>query len=424
MKYLVASDSPKSPTGMAWQMRYLAKYLLNRGEDVEYMGWQNVVSETYKEGTKDVNVHASIPISPNNDQLFGKAMYPTLFDRLKPDFLVTLGDAWMVNQIPQYKKRPFWIMYFPVDGHPLNQDMINTISRADMPVAMSKFGKALVEQTLRQPCQYIPHQIDYGRFQKASSKKKYKQARAKYFPQISEDTLLFGSIARANPRKHHMRLFRAFEIFVRENMLTPDDVRLYLHADPKDVMYHTRLNAHDYFFVEFIDTLGIEDYIIFPFDSNKDFTFSKGTSENELLERMSALDVHVNPTGGEGFGVPTLETMAMGKPQIITDYTTSRELIAHKHAMTPEPEEDPLKQRGILVPPKFMYLENSKVHKAWVDVDAFAEALATYYHDESLRKAHGNAGKSFARQFDSKRIGKEWDKVLAKIPNVEVQGDI
>jgi len=38
-------------------------------------------------------------------------------------------------------------------------------------------------------------------------------------------------------------------------------------------------------------------------------------------------DVYVNGTSGEGFGIPTIESMATGTPVIITDYTTGPEII-------------------------------------------------------------------------------------------------
>jgi glycosyltransferase involved in cell wall biosynthesis len=47
----------------------------------------------------------------------------------------------------------------------------------------------------------------------------------------------------------------------------------------------------------------------------------------ELAELDNLADLRVSATQGEGFGVLTIEAMACGTPTLITDYTTSRELL-------------------------------------------------------------------------------------------------
>ena len=418
MKFLLASDSPTSPTGFAGQMRFVAKHLIKTGNEVDYLGWQHMMNQEFVDGDVKFNVHPALSQGDqgNQEALFGRKVYPFYYQTLQPDVVLTLGDAWMVNQIPQYEQNPLWVMYFPVDGHPLNKDIEQTVAQAHIPVAMSKYGQAVCKDHGLQ-VEYIPHQIDWKRLAQYNKKKVKKANRKKYFPDLKADTVLFGSIARLNPRKHHMRLLRAFEKFVRVNKLTPDDVRLYLHLDPLDVMYHTRLNAHDYFFSEFLDTLDLQEYILFP---PSDYSFAQGVSEEELLERMSCLDVHVNSTGGEGFGVPTLEVMAMGIPNIITNYTTSEELIIHKSVYSNDKEEDYDLHRGILVPYRKLHMENSGVYKAWVDTDDFAEAMELYYEDRELRKLHGRNAFKFSKQYDTKNVNAMWTALFERIPTIEV----
>ena len=419
MKFLLASDSPTSPTGMANQMRFIAKHLAKRKHEFDYFGWQNILQHEFEDDPIKYTVYPALSTAQDQSEIFGKKKYPFMFETLKPDVLVTLGDAWMVDHIPKYEYSPLWIMYFPVDGHPLNQNIRDTVAQAHVPVAMSKFGQMVCKQA-GLDVDYIPHQINWVKLSKYGTKKKKLKMRQKYFPTLKPETMIYGSIARNNPRKHHMRLLRAFEIFVRRNKLTPDDVRLYLHLDPKDAMMHTRLNAHDYFFIEWVNTLGIEQFIIYP--DTEGYNFATGVSEQEVLERMSCIDVHVNATGGEGFGVPTVESMAMGIPQVITNYTTSEELISHKSMELNEIEEDFTKHNGILVPFEKLYLENSAVHKAWIDVDAMADAFDLYYNDKDLLVLHGKNAKVFAKQYDSKNVNKMWDALIEKIPTIEVKG--
>ena len=419
MKILVASDSPKSPTGFSGQMKAIVKALADEGHEITYMGWQNTDNEQWEHDGVSFDVVTSFNgENPGSDQIFGRLKYPEYFEKLNPDVLITLGDAWMVNNIPNFNNRPIWIMYFPIDGHPLNSDIKSTVQKADVAVAMSKYGQAVCLNENVQSF-YIPHQLDYKKLNKFAGKNIKKQLRKEMFPGL-DNVVLFGSIARANPRKHHMRLMRAFEIFVRENNLTPNDVRLYLHCDPYDAMYNTQLNAHNYFFVEFAQTLGINEYIIYP-DLEGGYNYRNGYPEERLLATMACIDVHVNATGGEGFGVPTIEIMAMGIPNIITDYTTSRELILHKDPFSTEEEKDFSKHRGMLIKPDVLYMENSGVHKAWVDVDDFAKAMELYYNDEETRKLHGKNAEEFAKKYDKHLINKKWVELIEMIPKVVIQ---
>jgi glycosyltransferase involved in cell wall biosynthesis len=415
---MVASDSPTSPTGFAGQMKAIVKALIDAGHEVFYMGWQTTENTTYTHDGVTFEVVTAFPASPSQDDMFGKNMYKTYFDERSPDVVITLGDAWMVDKLTTIVDRPLWIMYFPVDGTPLNQNIKHTVSNADIAVGMSKFAQDTCNNHGVQSF-YIPHQIDFKRLNKYANKKVKTDLRKELFPGL-DNVFLFGSIARANPRKHHMRLMRAFEIFVRETELTPDDVRLYLHCDPYDVMYNTQLNAHNYFFVEFAQTLGINDYIIYP-DLKGGYNYRNGYTEDRLLATMACIDVQVNATGGEGFGVPTLEVMAMGIPNIITDYTTSRELIAHKSAFGKDQYDDFEDVRGILVPVDMLYMENSAVNKAWVDVDDFADALKYYYENRDAIDLHGKNAIEFAKQYDKNEINKYWQHIIANIPKVVIQ---
>lgn len=416
---MVASDSPVSPTGFSGQMKAVVKALGDDGHQIFWMGWQHTSApeEHIHDGIK-FKVVPSFGQNPAQDEIFGRKTYPQYFKSHNPDVLITLGDAWMVNNIPTFNERPIWIFYFPIDGEPLNSDIHSTLLRSDVAVAMSKFGQDVCAKAGIKTF-YIPHQIDFKTLNKYADKKIKQELRKQLFPGL-EEVFLFGSIARANPRKHHMRLMRAFEIFVRENNLTPDDVRLYLHCDPYDPMYNTQLNAHNYFFVEFAETLGLTEYIIYP-DLQNGYNHRQGYSLDRLHATMACIDVHVNATGGEGFGVPTLEIMAMGIPNVITDYTTSRELIAHKGAFTREEYEDFEDMRGILVPPKLLFTENSAVNKAWVDVDKFADALKLYYEDDKLRIKHGKNAIKFAKEYDKENINKKWVELINKIPKVIIQ---
>jgi glycosyltransferase involved in cell wall biosynthesis len=409
-KGLFMSDSPKSPTGFSGQTKYVFDHVSNNMKhETDWLGWQTVEKgEMFESGDKP---REALPVLHEKD-MFGKEALEQYINEGNYDYLWTLGDAWLVNHVPQKKFRPFWMMYYPVDGAPLNQDISSTLQQADMRIAMSKFGKTVVEEHGIQT-EYIQHQVNRKVFSNVSKNNKA-DIRSKYFPQLKKDDILIGSFARMNPRKHHMRLFKAFEE-VLEN--TDKKVYLYLHGDLKDIMYNTYINMHDYLLVELVDTLGIKDNVITP---PAPYSHKTGVSKADYVNLMRSMDFHVLSTGGEGFGVPTVEAMSLGIPTIATDYTTSAEFISHENVETNEVIKDESKHRGKLVPYDRLYMETSGVNKAWVDTSAMADAMLDYINNPDLVKQHGKNALKYAKYYDSEYVNKKWTNIFKKIPKVKI----
>ena len=409
-KGLFISDSPKSPTGFAGQTKHVYDHVLEKMKhDAEYLGWQTIPQQPAMYKGKKV-----LSVKHEND-MFGKEAIQEYLTNEDYDYVWSLGDTWLVNTIPKNENRPLWIGYFPIDGHPLNQEQINTLSQMDVRVAMAKYGAKLVLET-GLSCEYIPHQVDRSIFSPVDNGTKG-ALRKEHFPKLKSSDILIGSFARLNPRKHHMRLFQAFAKLLAET--GRDDIYLYLHADPMDVMYNTHLNAHDYLIVELINTLGIEDKLIFP---PAPYSHTVGLPKETYVDLMRCMDFHVLPTGGEGFGVPTVEMMSLGIPTIATDYTTSREFIAHENVEDIDAEDVHFaRQRGILVPYEKLYLERAGVHKAWIDIELFKNAMLKYINEPTLLKRHKRNCIKYAENYDSAIVNKKWTKLFRSIPKVTIQ---
>jgi glycosyltransferase involved in cell wall biosynthesis len=107
------------------------------------------------------------------------------------------------------------------------------------------------------------------------------------------------------------RTFKAFALFAKE---CPNAILL-LHSDPDD-------NASVFHMTSLINKLGIQNRVIFT-----GMKFYKGFEYKRMNEVYNLMDVFLLTTSGEGFGIPTIEAMACEVPVLITDYTTSRELV-------------------------------------------------------------------------------------------------
>lgn len=110
-----------------------------------------------------------------------------------------------------------------------------------------------------------------------------------------------------------------------------------------------------------------------------------GFQQGEALGRaIASADVLFNPSVTETFGNVTLEAMACSLPVVAADATGSRSIVTHNIT-------------GRLVPAG--------------DVEAFADALATYCTDADLRLRHGAAAASASGAYD-------WDHVNQALINI------
>jgi glycosyltransferase involved in cell wall biosynthesis len=109
--------------------------------------------------------------------------------------------------------------------------------------------------------------------------------------------------------------------------------------------------------------------------------FTGQLTGNDLARSLASADVFLNPSMTEAFGNVTLEAMACGLPVIAAEATGATNLV--RAGVT-----------GMLVD--------------GTDPDEFAEILAAYARDPSLRQLHGEAGLELAKRMD-------WDTINAAV---------
>jgi len=102
---------------------------------------------------------------------------------------------------------------------------------------------------------------------------------------------------------------------------------------------------------------------------------------DELARALASADVFLNPSITEAFGNVTLEAMACALPVIAAEATGATNLV--RTGVT-----------GMLVD--------------GTDPDEFAEVLAAYARDPSLRQLHGDAGLELAKRMD-------WDSINSAV---------
>lgn len=211
--------------------------------------------------------------------------------------------------------------WLPVDSLPVNPKTQATLHRFNVrPIAMSRFGETQLRDAGFDPL-YVPHAIDTAVY--APQEDREACRRALNFP---KDRFVVGMVAHNEglqpARKAFPNVLQAFAEFQKRH----DDALLYLHTEPTGRAWNG------------LDLLGMAQYLGIP--ANKisfvpQIPYMSGSIAPELMAGVySAMDVLVNPSYAEGFGLAIIEAQACGTPVIVSHWTSMPELVAPESGWT------------------------------------------------------------------------------------------
>ena len=409
LKLLSASENVHLPTGYAVVMDNLLQRLNAKGWEIHHMAWQHhgrdyeyvYPSGPYK-GSKIVQLAAGRPNSNMYSPTFPEYLPGTL-KQLKPNVMFSLIDIWFTPGMVGYTNEAGvpYVNYFPVDGDPFFRQWLETVKNSHTPLAMSKYGRDVVHDCVKahgrggwkHHCELdvLYHGVDTSIFRpmKDTERQSLKQ---EYFPK-NPDTFCVGVVGKNADRKQHPRVIEAFAQFAKGKK----DVALMMKVgDPSNA----ELLGHDIY--DAANHYGVEDKVVLLDDRND---MVSGVTVDRLAAFYGMFDVLASSTSGEGFGLTTLEAMACGTPVVITDYTTSAELVGEKE------------ERGWLPPIVAKPLGDWNVGRGLVDTDKMAACFQEAYDNPSEVKKRGDAGFRFAKTMDWDIIAEQLNGILRKAAN-------
>lgn len=220
----------------------------------------------------------------------------------QPDAILVVNDPWMAGEyIPELLgSRPPMVLYTPVDAASLRPVDVELLCGYTAVVAYTQFGRQQLEQAgLTMPIEIIPHGIDLETFYPVP------QADARRLVGMPQDTFAVLVLDRNQPRKRLDIAFEAFAMFAEGK---PANVRLVYHGALKDAGWDIEDMARD---------LGIDKRLIL---TGRGFQSLAGVPIDQLRTMYSMCDVRLSTTSGEGWGLPTMEAMACGLPNILPQF--------------------------------------------------------------------------------------------------------
>lgn len=239
-------------------------------------------------------------------------------NRDKTPLLMTLYDVWVLNA--SVYDEATTLSWVPIDGAPVAEPVAAFLRKPNVhPVAMSKFGQ---QEMLKAgiDCFYAPHAIETSTFKRTDKVDIATQGpmSGRDIMGVGEDRFIVGCFnanSDSRPsRKAWPEQLLAFAAFAEKH----DDALIYIHTDRHGA------GANGLKMDELVQAVGLrEDQYVFV----NQYAYRTGIPQEGLAALMSACDVGLAPSYGEGFGLTVLEMQAVGTRVIVNDFSSQPELV-------------------------------------------------------------------------------------------------
>jgi D-inositol-3-phosphate glycosyltransferase len=347
--------------------------------------------------------------------VYGINRLQPLIEVVKPRLVFFINDVWiLIRYMPtleKYKDVLKTVMYFPVDGEPLDPDIIKQLGGVNQLVAYNEFGRRVMQDAVAAvrrvdpgfaapAITVIPHGIDTKIFYPYPDETTPEgmisgrsRARKELLPN-TEDFLESFIVLNANrnqPRKRIEITMQGFALFAENK---PENVKLYLHMGTEDVGWNVVTLAKRY---------EIEGRLILS-NMGKDIPVDPIEQLNRIY---NACDVGINTSTGEGWGLVSFEHAATGAAQIVPRHSACEELWQGA--------------AEFLEPVFSLTIERVLTEGRFVSPAGVAEALERLYKNPEHLRAMSEAAYRNATQpqYNWDRIAKQWDELFEKVMSGE-----
>ena len=267
-----------------------------------------------------------------------------------------------------------------VDHTPCPPRVVSRLRHAHLPVAMSRFGQAELAAAGVEAA-FIPHGVDRSVFCLGD------RAATRAALGFDDDAFVVAMV-QANKGYPSRKCFQEqFEGFARFSARRPE-ARLYLHSWEGTEFSGPNL-------ARLAQAAGIADKVI----ALDPYLHLVGLPDAHMANIYRAADVTLNATGGEGFGVPIIESLACGTQVIVTDFSAMSELC---------PE-----QVGWRVAPHARFFTAMDAFQVRPDPEGIAGALERAFAAD--RAVLAGACRGFSEPFEAGAVASAWEALLRRV---------
>jgi D-inositol-3-phosphate glycosyltransferase len=304
---------------------------------------------------------------------YGYSRVKSLLSGISPDMIFMINDAWVITEYLRVigdTEIPI-AFYTPVDAVNIKPMYIEPLNKANIGIAYTAFGsKVLIDGGYRKPLHILPHGVDTDVFYPIADAKQL-IVDNKLVDNLSIDDFVVQVVDRNSQRKRLDLALYGFALWAAHK---PTNVKLWYHGALKDEGYDVAQLA-DYF--------GISDRMIY---TALNLDPGNGVTDDVLNAVYNAADIKVSTSGGEGFGLTAMESMATHTANMAVNTAAISEW-ANGGVHYIRPSNIPLvSTRGL------------NTIQAQADIDSYIEGLERLYTDTSYRDYIANSGYGLVTQ--------------------------
>lgn len=304
MKIMWISNSPFIPTGYGRQMKLVYQSFPEYAETAMVCNagqiWQ---THSYRNG---------VTLYPSTGGEANDGGVPVAIRHFKPDVICTFYDPWALRWQYSSEARDIpWVAWVPVDAEPMAGLAIKKLDEADGIMSCSRWGVSVLRRHHNLDADFIPCGEDFETVFRPMDKERL---RHKYqFP----DGMIFGLVGDNKSFPNRKGIGEALAAFA-EIERRYKDVYLYLHT----TMGRNRQG---------LDIPALIRYYKIPDGKvlwvDQDAYFLNLISNTDMAELYNCMDVLLQPSYAEGFGLPVIEAQGCGTPVIASDNTSLSEMV-------------------------------------------------------------------------------------------------
>jgi len=377
--------------------------------------------------------YGNLPDTPEDEEAylssdihqFGCWKFETTALDFKPDVVWDIRDWWMMEFAERSPFRDFykWAIMPTVDSAPLPDRWVYTYRRADALCAYSEFGRDVLEgkriyvpgtawdteienARINKVMAIAPPAADFDTLKPVANKTQHKASMG-----FKDKVLIVGTVMRNQKRKMYPELFRAFREMLEANPSLANKTYLYIHTSYPDIgwdmprLLREEHLGHRVLFTYVCSHCGHVQPLFFQ-DArttclacgrpNAELPSTQaGVSKEQLSDVFNLMDVYVQYSICEGFGMPQLEAAACGVPVMGVDYSAMTSVVRNI--------------KGIPLKPLCVTRESeTHAYRAVPDNRDLVEKLGQF-----LRKPEAMRLKAGRETYKAARKHYSWDKTAA-----------
>lgn len=220
------------------------------------------------------------------------------------DFVIAHHEHWWSLQEWGEYGVP-WAPILLLDHDPISPLVEQALAHANAIICPTEYTLRVAQSLFpEKPCLLVYHSVDLEKFKPGPKP-----------PWVPVGPVVIGCMkANSSLRPNFGALMHAFDLLRDEFAWTPDDARLYLHGDAKG---RERREVQGINLNRAAQRFHLEPYMLLPWQRE-----SLGNADC-----FRAMDVHVVPSIGEGFGLTAAESQACGVPTFVTDWAAGAEIV-------------------------------------------------------------------------------------------------